>query len=367
MAIIGTLPVTLTNGTLADATQVMSDFNFIVAQVNANSASLAGGNAFTGAQTIAGDTITTNNASQTLTNKTLTGPIVNGLVVTGQISAAAGSAGAPTYSITGSLGTGLYSPGANTWAISNNGAETIRGDASGSVGIGVTPSAWGSSSVLQVGAYSSIQYGISTGYTSLSSNLYYDGANWKYKASDFASQVSLGAGTIIFKIAPLGTAGNNATLNVSLSIDTAGRLSGSALHNNASLPSGTTNQYIASGTYTPTFTAVANVTGTPAVSTGNWKWTRVGNCVTIAGNVSIQATTQNNSTSVGISLPIASNIATTGDLSGTAASTSTSQVTGALVNGDATNDRATLSFIAATGTSGLSTTWTVIAMYEVLT
>jgi hypothetical protein len=55
MAIIGTLPVTLTNGTLADATQVMSDFNFIVAQVNANSASLAGGNAFTGAQTIAGD------------------------------------------------------------------------------------------------------------------------------------------------------------------------------------------------------------------------------------------------------------------------------------------------------------------------
>jgi len=36
MAIIGTLPVTLQNGTTADATQVMSDFNFIVNQVNAN-------------------------------------------------------------------------------------------------------------------------------------------------------------------------------------------------------------------------------------------------------------------------------------------------------------------------------------------
>jgi hypothetical protein len=36
MAIIGTLPVTLQNGTIADASQVMSDLNFIVNQVNAN-------------------------------------------------------------------------------------------------------------------------------------------------------------------------------------------------------------------------------------------------------------------------------------------------------------------------------------------
>ncbi|WP_193098020.1 hypothetical protein [Burkholderia sp. Z1] len=36
MAIIGTLPVSLQNGTNADASQVMSDLNFIVNQVNAN-------------------------------------------------------------------------------------------------------------------------------------------------------------------------------------------------------------------------------------------------------------------------------------------------------------------------------------------
>jgi hypothetical protein len=36
MPIIGTLPVNLQNGTTADASQVMSDFNFIVNQVNAN-------------------------------------------------------------------------------------------------------------------------------------------------------------------------------------------------------------------------------------------------------------------------------------------------------------------------------------------
>ncbi len=39
--IVGALPVTLTNGTTADATQVMSDFNWIVNQVNANAAPLA--------------------------------------------------------------------------------------------------------------------------------------------------------------------------------------------------------------------------------------------------------------------------------------------------------------------------------------
>jgi hypothetical protein len=40
MAIIGNLPVILQNGTVADANQVMSDFNFIVNQVNANAAPL---------------------------------------------------------------------------------------------------------------------------------------------------------------------------------------------------------------------------------------------------------------------------------------------------------------------------------------
>ena len=77
MPIIGSLPITLANNTLADATQVMSDFNYIVTQVNGNAAALGGGNAFTGAQTISGDTITTNFAAQTLTNKTLTSPALN--------------------------------------------------------------------------------------------------------------------------------------------------------------------------------------------------------------------------------------------------------------------------------------------------
>ena len=79
MSIIGTLPVQLANNTLADATQVMSDLNYIVNQVNANAAGLANNNNFTGTQTISGDAVVTATATQTLTNKTLTSPTINGL------------------------------------------------------------------------------------------------------------------------------------------------------------------------------------------------------------------------------------------------------------------------------------------------
>lgn len=79
MPIIGSYPITLSNGTLEDANQVMVDFNYVAAQVNANAAQLVGGNNFSGAQTIAGDTIVTLNATQTLSNKTLSAATINGL------------------------------------------------------------------------------------------------------------------------------------------------------------------------------------------------------------------------------------------------------------------------------------------------
>lgn len=67
MSIIGALPVTLTNGTTADANQVMTNFNFIVSQINTNAASLASP-AFTG--TITGVNLTLSGAI--IGNSTLT-------------------------------------------------------------------------------------------------------------------------------------------------------------------------------------------------------------------------------------------------------------------------------------------------------
>lgn len=71
MSIIGLLPITLTNGQIADATQVMADLNQIVNNVNANSAALNGSNAFQAGttQTIGGDVILTATASQQVTGK----------------------------------------------------------------------------------------------------------------------------------------------------------------------------------------------------------------------------------------------------------------------------------------------------------
>ena len=77
MAIIGSLPVLLANNTLADATQVMSDLNYIISQTNANAAGLAQANNFAIAPTFAGDGVMTLTGTQTATNKTFTAAILN--------------------------------------------------------------------------------------------------------------------------------------------------------------------------------------------------------------------------------------------------------------------------------------------------
>jgi hypothetical protein len=53
---------------------------------------------------------------------------------------AAGSAASPSISFTGDSNTGLYSPGADQVAISTNGTGRLFVDASGNVGVGVSPS-----------------------------------------------------------------------------------------------------------------------------------------------------------------------------------------------------------------------------------
>ena len=97
MNIIGTLPVTLQNGTTADASQVMSDFNFIVNQVNANGLSTA----FIAPGTllaiqvfnISGTYMPTTNATKALVKAIGGGGAGGGTAVTGAGAAAAGGGG----------------------------------------------------------------------------------------------------------------------------------------------------------------------------------------------------------------------------------------------------------------------------------
>jgi hypothetical protein len=144
------------------------------------------------------------------------------------------------------------------------------------------------------------------------------------------------------------SADNGATAGLALTTDH--RLYGSALHNNAGSVTGTTNQYIASGTYTPTLTNVANAGG--GLTANASQWTRVGNVVTVSGSLQVTLTvgTANTSTSVGITLPIASNLTNATQCAGTGISGgggASGIETNGQISGDVTNDRATLRFNAS--------------------
>jgi hypothetical protein len=116
-----------------------------------------------------------------------------------------------------------------------------------------------------------------------------------------------------------------------------GRFYGANLHNNAGAVTGTTNQYVASGTYTPTLTNVTNVAASTAAVC---QWIRVGNVVTVTGRVDIDITTTLLASELGMSLPIASAIANDREIGGTANAANTEQTANIRIRADVTNDRA---------------------------
>lgn len=163
-------------------------------------------------------------------------------------------------------------------------------------------------------------------------------------------------GRIVFLTTPDGST----TPVANLTISNDGRIFGAALHNNAGAVTGATNQYLASGTYTPELFNTTNV----AVSANyQCQWLRVGNVVTVSGKVDIDPTLAGN-TVLGISLPIASNLGSDEDLAG-AASAPGAAAQGAALLGDAANNRATMQYVAIAAALGnLSYYFTFI--YEVI-
>lgn len=101
-------------------------------------------------------------------------------------------------------------------------------------------------------------------------------------------------------------------------------------------PTGTT------GTYTPTATMVTNVTGY-TVNNGTY-WYRVGNTITVSGEVQIDPTTTG-ATELDITIPIASALVNAYDLNGTGVSP-VETAEPASFEADATNDRVAIKFVA---------------------
>jgi hypothetical protein len=151
--------------------------------------------------------------------------IAGTLTTAGVTTFAAGTAALPAITTTGDTNTGIFFPAADTIAFAEGGAEAMRIDASGILGLGVTPSAWG-------GVYKAIQVGSTAvfgGNTSAnrnysSSNVYWNGSNYKYITTSQATQFEQSDGAYYWLQAASGTAGNNITFTQAMTLDSSGNL-----------------------------------------------------------------------------------------------------------------------------------------------
>ena len=179
--------------------------------------------------------------------------------------------------------------------------EFMRIDSSGNVGIGVTPSAWYTTSgyrALQIGNASLYGRNSTNSEAYLSANVYEDAsANPTYITSSFASRYTQDNGVHKWFTAPSGTAGNAITFTQAMTLDASGRLLVGPTSANASggvlqLSSGITfpaTQVASSdantlddyeeGTFTPTIVGTTGA-GTGTYTTQLGRYTKVGRVVT---------------------------------------------------------------------------------------
>lgn len=116
---------------------------------------------------------------------------------------------------------------------------------------------------------------------------------------------------------------------------------------------------VTSGTYTPTLTNSANLGASTARLCG---YTRVGDRVTVTGQLDIDPTTTATLTTLGISLPVASNFTTVYQAGGAASAIAVADAS-AGIQADATNDRVTLQYVCTDVTNHAMTftfTYTVL-------
>jgi hypothetical protein len=171
-------------------------------------------------------------------------------------------------------GTTNYLPkftGASTIGDSN-----LINDASGNLGLGVTPSAWTSiDKAIEIGKIGNSIFGGGINDTTLTANAYFSGG-WKYGGNGAANLFSVGYSnnTFVWLTAPSGTAGNAISFTQAMTLDASGRLgignttmsSFDSFGNQLVVGNGSTNQGITIYASTSTESSLYFADGTGAAS-----------------------------------------------------------------------------------------------------
>jgi hypothetical protein len=123
----------------------------------------------------------------------------------------------------GDTNTAIRFPAADTVTVETAGAERLRVDSSGNLGLGVTPSAWSTFKAVDIGSASSFAGASST--TALGFNNFWNGSNYIYKTSAAAMDYrQTGVAGHQWFTAPSGTAGDAITFTQAMTLDASGNL-----------------------------------------------------------------------------------------------------------------------------------------------